>query len=93
MLCHRSASHVSKAIPAFERIPKQEESLVIPIIGFMVGCYVNFRALDVWCRPKSSFSSEFAHTFMLIVAVLLMAVNTFCMIDLMSSSGSAVPKL
>jgi hypothetical protein len=66
---------------------------VIPTIGFMVGCYINFRAFDVLCRPKSSFSSLSAHKFMVVVAALLILVNTVCVVDLMFSSGSAVPKL
>ena len=53
---------------------------MIPTIGFMIGTYILFRMLEVWCFSNSRYQSDGTHTFISLVALLVMAVTLLCLL-------------
>ena len=62
---------------------------MVPLIGFMVGSYILMRGVDVFCRPKESFSSSTGKAIMLISAMVTTVVTAFCMFGLLFSGSSS----
>lgn len=60
---------------------------MIPTIGFMIGVYILFRMLEVWCFSSSRYQSDRTHTFVCFVALLVMAVTALCLLSLVASSS------
>ncbi len=60
---------------------------MIPTIGFMIGVYILFRMLEVWCFSDSRYESHGTHIFIGFVALLVMAITVLCILSLFASSS------
>lgn len=58
----------------------------------MIGSYIVFRCIDLFCASQSRFSSQGARVVAILAAMLCLAVTVFFMIDLVLSPG-ALPKV
>ena len=57
---------------------------MVPAIGVMIGGYIGFRCLEVWCKKDDDYRAH-GHTVLAVAAALLLALIGFCLVGLTTS--------